>query len=167
MRCISLWQPYASLLVHGFKLTETRGWPAPKALIGTRVGIASTKQIRPEQRAVLRDPLFARYYFDTNLPRKIEDMPLGCVLGTALLHSCDPITADDLDDVTEEEQIFGWWKPGRFAWRMRDHRPFKHPMPARGQQGCWEWDPHNVLEPHLYPEVQEGAPGARRHSHVP
>ena len=40
---ISIWQPYASLAIHGHKMNETRGWKAPASLIGKRFGIAATK----------------------------------------------------------------------------------------------------------------------------
>lgn len=146
MKVISIWNPYALLAAHGFKLNETRGWPAPAGLIGTRIGIASTKTIKAEQRAAFANANFARYYFETNLPRQLEDMPNGCLLGTALLHSCDLITEEDIEDVTEEEQLYGWWEPGRYAWRLRDHRPLIEPFPVRGAQGIWSWDPNGVLE---------------------
>ncbi len=137
MKVISIWNPYASLLAHGFKLNETRSFPAPRALIGQRIGIASTKVIKPEQRAAFKDPAFARYYFETNLPRDIEDLPNGYLLGTVLLHSCDVITEEDLEDVTEEEKLYGWWEAGRYAWRCRNHEPFEQPVPVRGAQGIW------------------------------
>ncbi|MCP1540003.1 hypothetical protein J2W79_005138 [Methylorubrum extorquens] len=137
MKVISVWNPYASLLAHGFKLVETRGFPAPKALIGQRIGIASTKVIKPEQRDAMKDPAFARYYFETNLPREIEALPNGYLLGTVLLHSCSEITEEDLEDVTDEEKLYGWWKPGRFAWRCRKPEPFAKPVPVRGAQGIW------------------------------
>lgn len=149
MKVISIWQPYASLLAHGFKLNETRSFPAPKALIGQRIGIASTKVIKPEQREPFADPTFCRYYFESNLPRRIEDLPCGYLLGTVLLHSCEPIDEEDLEEVTEEEQLYGWWKVGRYAWRMRDHKPLVEPIPVRGAQGIWLWDPNGTLEPTL------------------
>lgn len=137
LKVISIWNPYASLLAHGHKLIETRGFPAPKSLIGTRIGIASTKTIKQEQRDAFKDPVFARYYFETNLPRQIEELPNGFLLGTVLLHSCDEITEEDIEDVTEEEQVYGWWKLGRYAWRCRDPQPLAQPVPVRGAQGIW------------------------------
>ncbi|UIN38338.1 ASCH domain-containing protein [Methylobacterium oryzae] len=137
MRVISVWNPYASLLVHGHKLVETRGFPAPKGLIGQRIGIASTKIVRPEQRDAMKDPVFARYYFETNLPRDIEELPNGYLLGTVLLHSCEPISEEDLEDVTEEEKVYGWWTEGRYAWRVREPDAFDDPVPVRGAQGIW------------------------------
>ena len=54
-----------------------------------------------------------------------------------LLHSCDPITEEDLEDVTEEEKAYGWWTEGRYAWRVRDPKAFEEPVPVRGAQGIW------------------------------
>ena len=138
MKVISIWQPWASLIVHGFKSIETRSWLAPKSLIGETIGIAATKQIRPEQRIAAQDEEFVKHYAQTGLPQ-LDELPMGCVLGTALLHSCDLITEADIEDITEEELAFGWFSPGRFAWRLRYPRLFEIPRPARGAQGVWDW----------------------------
>jgi hypothetical protein len=136
MRVISLWQPYASLLVRGFKLNETRPFPCPPHIVGTRIGIASTKIVRPEQRDLVKDPTFSIYYEATGLPA-LDDLPHGCLLGSVFVHSSDIMTEDDLEDTTEEEQIFGDWKVGRYAWRCRDPEYLTEPVPVRGQQGIW------------------------------
>lgn len=142
VKAVSLWQPYASLIVHSHKFVETRSWAAPKSLIGQRIAIASTKTVKPEQRAPFLDEKFARYYSLTDLPG-LEELPHGYVLGTALLYSCDPMTQEDLDDgVTDEELTFGWWSLGRYAWRLRDAQAFSRPIPCRGAQGVWEWSRH-------------------------
>lgn len=139
MKVISIWNPYAALIVHGHKAVETRSWPAPKSLIGQRIGIASTKMLRPEQKALWDDPHFMEYYAHTGLP-ELAELANGAILGTALLHSCDPMTEEDLDDVTEEEQVFGHWDVGRFAWRLRKPELFAEPIFTRGFQGIWDHD---------------------------
>jgi hypothetical protein len=140
MKVISIWNPYALLLAHGHKTIETRGWPAPKSLIGQRIGIASTKIIRPDQRTAFEDEHFQEFYKQTGLFERLEDMPNGCLLATGLLHSCDMMTEEDLDDITEEEKIYGWFEPGRYAWRMRAVEKLANPLPVRGAQGVWELD---------------------------
>ena len=148
MRVISVWQPYASLLVGGFKRIETRPFPAPSTVLGQRIGIASTKQIKPEQRAAFEDEVFARYYAETGLPG-FDDLPHGFLLGTVLVKTCDPITEDDIDDITEEEQCYGWFETGRYAWRTLEPEVFPEPIPVRGAQGIWIWEPakvHNLSE---------------------
>lgn len=144
MRCISIWQPWASLIITRHKLIETRGWPAPKSLIGRRIGIASTKSLRPEQVAAYEDDLFQELYQLTDLPPP-GDLPRGCILGTVLLHSCEIMTPELMEDVTDEEKIMGDWQPGRYAWRLFHPIQFEHPIPVRGAQGVWIYDPHDVF----------------------
>ena len=53
MKAITLWQPYASLLVAGRKPHETRSWPPPDSLLGARIAIhAGDKRL-----AVVPQPL--------------------------------------------------------------------------------------------------------------
>lgn len=139
VKVISIWNPYAVLIVQGHKMVETRSWPAPKSLIGQRIGIASTKALKPEQRALWSDPFFMRYYNETGLP-SLEELPNGAIVGTAILHSCEEMTEEDLEDVTEEEQLYGHWDVGRFAWRLRRPEPFVKPIFTRGFQGIWDYD---------------------------
>jgi hypothetical protein len=38
------------------------------------------------------------------------------------------------------ENDFGDFTPGRFAWELSNIRRLPEPIPARGQQGIWNWD---------------------------
>ncbi len=145
MRVISLWQPFASLLVHGHKLIETRPFPAPSTIIKQRIGIASTKMIKPVQRAVFDDPAFAEHYAKTGLP-EFDDLPHGCLVGTVYVNSSDIITEGDLEDVTEEEQLYGDWRVGRYAWRCEDHQALHKPIPVRGAQGIWILNAATIID---------------------
>lgn len=161
MDVISIWQPYASLAIHGHKTIETRGWPIPKRLIRQRIGIAATKTIHPEQRRLFADPEFQKYYRETGLPDTLEELPRGCVLGTALVHSCDPIDQETIEDITEAEFMFGDYGPGRYAWRLRAQQAFG-PFYARGQQGLWKWSEPNDVATGNQDNHQKGAPTLRR-----
>lgn len=138
LKAISIWQPYASLIVHGHKFTETRSWNAPKSLIGKRIAIASTKKIQPEQTALISNLEFMDHYDNTMMPF-IKDLPMGYIVGTAILNSSDIMTEEDLNDITDEERMFGVWEVGRYAWRMRDPIFHQDPQQCKGQQGIWEW----------------------------
>lgn len=144
MKVISVWQPYASLAVNGFKFFETRGWPAPRSIIGQTIGIASTKTITPYQREILQDPEFQTFYAETLIEQTIEELPHGFLLGTAVVDSCELIDEDLMESVTKEELAFGWWEPGRYAWRLRYARAFPDPIPVQGKQGIWNWDGDTV-----------------------
>jgi hypothetical protein len=145
MKVLSIWNPYAILLVNGFKMNETRPFPCPPAIVGQRLYIASTKVITPAQRLVFAQEQFQEYYRQTGLPDKLEDMPNGCLLGSVLIHSSDIITEEDIEDTTEEELLYGDYKPGRYCWRTRDPEVLDEPVPVRGQQGIWNLNAATVL----------------------
>lgn len=160
MRAISVWQPFATLLVKGFKIFETRTWPAPQSVIGQRIGIASTKTIKPEQRAHFADEEFQRNYERLNLPADLAALPHGFMLGTVILDSVELMTEEFMDEVSNEEQSYGWWQEGFYAWRMTDPIAFEVPVPVRGSQGLYEWSDEGV-----HPQ-QGQAPGEERSSVV-
>ena len=35
----------------------------------------------------------------------------------------------------------GDWTPGRYAWELRNIKLLPEPIPAKGQQGLWNWEP--------------------------
>ncbi len=157
MKTISIWNPFATLLAHGHKTIETRSWPAPKSLIGQRIGIASTKVIRPEQKAAFADAEFRKFYDQTGLPQELSELPHGYLLGSAILHSCDVITDEDLEDITEEEKLYGWFREGYYAWRMRAPELLPEPIPVRGAQGVWVYRPEDAARAKIH-LVREGGP---------
>lgn len=138
MKCISIWQPYATLVVRGFKLFETRTWAPPRSVIGQRIGIASTKSIVAQQRAEFENERFQISYSDLGLPH-LDELPRGYLLGTVLLDSYELITEEFLEDITEEEKTYGWYNLGGYAWRLKQPEEFAHPIAIRGAQGLYEW----------------------------
>lgn len=146
-KCVSIWNPFALLLVKGFKVFETRTWAAPKSLIGKRIGIASTRVLNPAQKAHFASPEFRRFYWKLGLPEALIDLPNGYMLGTAVLDSCELMTPEFMEEVSEEEHAYGYWQEGNYAWRMTQPVEFEHPFPVRGAQGIWNWSiPDDVEE---------------------
>lgn len=139
MKTISIWQPFASLIVKGCKVYETRGWPAPASVIGQRIGIASTKSILPPQRSHYDAEHFRAFYEDLNLP-VLDDLPHGFLLGTVILDSVNLMTEEFIDGVSREEQAYGWWTPGNYAWGLIDPFELAEPIRIRGAQGLYEWN---------------------------
>lgn len=138
MKVISIWQPWAALVVHGFKFFETRTWPAPKSVIGQTIGIAATKNITPDQRHAAADPDFERWFEASGLP-PLEELPRGYLLGTVTLDSVELVTEDFLDDITNEEKAFGWYHLGGYAWRLKHPRALAQPIPIQGKQGLYDY----------------------------
>ncbi len=139
MKVLSVWQPYASLTVHGFKKVETRSYPAPTALHDQRIGIASTKRIVEAQRQVMKDEQFREYYGETGLPA-LRDLPHGFLIGTVILMTCYRIAECHLTAVPAAERMFGDWRPGRYAWVLKAAEVLPEPVPVRGQQRMWKYE---------------------------
>lgn len=159
MKVISVWQPVAQMSVMGFKVNETRTWPAPRSIIGQRIGIASTKNISPEQRLFFTDEEFQGYYQRLGLP-PVEELPRGYLLGSVVIEASELMTEELLEDTSDEEQAYGHWDLGNYAWRQVKPICFAKPIPVVGKQGIWDWDgeiPDDAQEvrPDQRPEVSE------------
>lgn len=138
MKAISVWLPYATLIVRGFKTIETRGYPAPMGILGQRIAIASTKNIVRAQRAAIAGECFVRQYGLTGL-LGLDDLPCGYVLGSVVVVSSRPTYECFAPPLSDRERAFGWYGAGRHAWLLRDPLPLADPVPVRGAQGIWEW----------------------------
>lgn len=138
IRALTLWQPWAFLLVHGFKAHETRSWASPESLIGQRIAIhAARRPIRGDCTDEIR-PLYSLLLsvYRTDWRKKL---PLGSVLGSALLVSVTP--TETAIPVGSTDRRTGDWRPGRFAWKLDERDVFAEPIAARGLQGLWWWTP--------------------------
>lgn len=146
MKALPLWQPWASLVIHGRKRIETRHWSAPTRLIGKRIAIHATKTkaelwvagTQPFHRVLreLRDE--GVNLFDPNDP---TELPLGAILGTVVLVCCDRMTDGRITATRElnpDEYAFGLYRPGRYAWTLGDPRPLPRPVPFKGSQGMFD-----------------------------
>lgn len=142
LRVITLWQPWASLLVApplpgGIrpKVHETRGWQTFHH--GEFAVHAAKKWDRPLQRAFIeletRFPEVFRHAFG-NRP-----VPLGRIVGTVVVHGCFPTATSEPDSELDRE--FGDWSEGRYAWRTFTPTPLAEPVPAVGKQGLWTLPP--------------------------
>jgi len=146
MRALTLWQPWASLLVMGAdrpKTMETRPW---KTEYRGRLLIHAAKKeprwVRDTffERSPLRDVL-RRHIANAavgfmELPALWAELPRGEVVGGVRLVECVP-TDDPALDVTFDDELLGDYSPGRWAWITRKPYRLPEPIPARGRQGLW------------------------------
>lgn len=142
MKAITIWQPWASLLVSGRKRYETRSWAT-----SYRGPIAIHAAKRPVRRTI--DALTADRgdgwttldYFDSLFmrPGELNQLPTGAIVGTAILTRCNLITEAFLAKLTPMELALGDFTLGRYAWEFQMMVPVDPPVPARGMQGLWEW----------------------------
>lgn len=150
--CLSLWQPWATLIAIGAKHYETRGWPTshrgPLAIHAAKVWtrdqaiLCAKEPFRSALEAAgIAIPLEPGRYFTGRRPPVF--LPLGSVVATARVVDCVDAYAR-AGAVGETERAFGDWGPGRFAWQLADVRPLAEPAPIRGAQG-------------LFPVARDGA----------
>lgn len=149
-RCLSLHQPFATLLAVGEKTLETRGWQTrfrgPLFVHASRQRAELAVCERPTIAAAL-----ARHGY-----YRPSDLPQSCVLATARVVDCHPVefrgfieTPDGRTTVPTvriggrdivvpyHEQSFGDFRPGRWAWRLEGVMCLETPVDCPGRQGLW------------------------------
>src|SRR5574343_726699 len=123
MKAISLWQPWAYLVVTGAKKIETRSW--------------RTKYRGPLAiHAALYFPPIARDFASTErvLGRVPERLPFGAIIGTVNLYDVVPAT-EVAGSITALERYYGDYAPWRWAWLLKDAIAFDAPVFLLGKQG--------------------------------
>lgn len=144
MKALTIWQPYASLLVaQKHKRFETRGWAT-----NYRGPIAIHAAKRPVRQSM--DALASsRHPEDWETERVIkglfpdpdylDHLPTGAIVGVGLLVRCNAITEGFLQTLTPQERALGDFAIGRYAWEFADMVSLTRPIPAIGKQGLWEY----------------------------
>ena len=120
---MTLWQPWASLIVDLRKPVETRSWGT--SYRGPLAIHAGAK--------VDKEPCSRFGYVPSALPR-------SAVLGTAVLSNC--VLFPDESIIPDE---YGDYTNGRFGFVLSNVVKFAVPVPAKGMLGLWEW--HGNREP--------------------
>lgn len=141
--CISLWQPYATLMACGAKSMETRSW-------STRyrgpLAIHAAKRWTKEQRDLCRTQPFRSTLAAAGF-RDPDDLPLGAIV--ALVDVAHVWSTDNrwaVEAVSYPESAFGDFSPGRYAWFCERIRPLSQPIPFRARQGLFEIDGRPVID---------------------
>jgi hypothetical protein len=153
MKAISLWQPWATLIVIGAKKYETRSW-SPDHF--GRVAIHAAKHQAQEIIELCKQEPFRSVLATVGI-KSFADLPLGAYVG-----ECSIVRAHRTEkmSVSDQERAFGDYGRGRWAWELEKPIPYPQPIPGRGQQGFWEWvwgcDPAMaaVTPASLFPDTQ-------------
>lgn len=139
MKCISLWQPWASLVALGVKRFETRSW---ETMHQGPIAIHAAKKWNRELAEIcLTQPFFGALSAVCEhraLYRTGHALPFGAVVATARLSRCIRITSENAAQVDPMERAFGDYAPGRFMWVLDDVRALATPIPFKGAQSVFE-----------------------------
>ena len=148
--CLTVHQPWAHLLVMGHKRFETRGWSPSRLNQNVWLCIHAGKSFGEVARDICLRPKFRSF-----LPRKPHNLTLGAILGIAHLEGVYR-TSEIAMSISEQEYIFGDYRPGRFAWHFDKVLKLACPIPVRGNQGIWYFnmDEHDHAE--LYSKLTTG-----------
>lgn len=152
MKALTIYQPWASLIMCRAKPHEFRGWDYSKrfpSMVGERIVIhASVRPIRLVEILDLRNRLrdgTTGLIPDLALPllERILDAPkgrgvleLGAGLGTAILGKPVSVTEMAKGTVLQDSDRIDH---SLFGWPMMDVQPFPEPVIVNGAQGFWNW----------------------------
>lgn len=129
---ISLWQPWASLIVIGAKRYETRGWDT--SYRGPLVIHAARRFTIDERQICLSHP-FRDVLAGAGISHT-RQLPFGAFLCIVDLVEIVP-TREVINFLSKQEIAFGNYLPNRFAWKLENVRRFPEPIPGRGYQKLW------------------------------
>lgn len=141
MKAITIHQPWASLIAIGAKRFETRGWKTNyRGPIAIHAGKKKLPHLIHWNRSILK--ALGEYGLD------LYELPTGCVVAIANLTDClqsvdtwtDGYELEGRRLIYSPEYEFGDFTPGRYAWELTDVKMLPEPIPAKGQQGLWNWD---------------------------
>lgn len=184
MKALTIWQPWASLIIAGAKPYEFRGWRPPASIIGQRIVIhAAARKVDIEEVSYLyrilgfRDtcpefqsaaaetclhpelalPVLARLFH----PDTSKRLPMACGIGTAIVG--EPRLGTEIAEEfgvprandSDRDHHANW------GWPMLDIEAWHEPIPMRGAQGLWNWPTPEQMVDDLLDEIENNAKKGR------
>lgn len=150
MKCITLWQPWATLLLSPYKRIETRRFALG---FRGRLLIHAAKRFKGEESELCQREPFASCLLNAGYDS--ASLPLGAIIGSVLVVDC--VRTEDVPwpemraAQAETEAAFGDFRSGRWAWVTEDPQTFREPVPYAGRQSFFDVE----LPPHVA-AIEEG-----------
>lgn len=151
-KALTLWQPWATLVVLGAKVFETRSW---NTKYRGELFIHAGKRFDYQHRKLAESYPFNQYI------KNVDDLPLGKVIGRVELIATytsqqagfgDDTMKPVLPSVLGREQAaiewqFGDYSPGRYAWQFKNAVPFQEKdwIEMSGGLSLWNFDMERYL----------------------
>jgi hypothetical protein len=148
MKVISVRQPHASLIMAGIKTIETRSFKTkirgPILIHSSFTWAKTDEELERYLDKVDFKGRIKRYLYEPAL------MPAGYILGAVelvdVIQAGDWIEANRMKGGNEDyvrEWALGDLSSDRYAWILKDPRPFDKPIEAKGRLGFWD---HSVKD---------------------
>jgi hypothetical protein len=158
-KTITIWQPWATLIALLEKGNETRGWPTKHR---GPLAIHAAKKIDYEacEREPIKSVLAKHGYTAENLPTGVIVAKCNLVECWKVARPTWPYGAKPVELTASDgkrtkiwsgnvegniEYHLGNYDDGRFAWELADVERLAEPIPAKGQQGLWNWDENSRM----------------------
>jgi activating signal cointegrator 1 len=139
MKALTLYQPWASLVVLGEKKIETRSWQTRHT---GPLAIHASSTLPPGFYDICDSPAFREAL--ERLGLQPGRLPVGAVLGSVELLACVPTERLLEEGLGVKEQAFGDYGALRFGWLLQDALALPEPVFCRGHLWLWEL-PEDVL----------------------
>lgn len=133
MKTLSIRQPWASLIVKGFKDVENRSW---QTFIRGEIAIHSSSSKTEDDWddaiitvAVIRAIAFSdaeKWLIETI--GEFDKLPRGAILGTVEITDC------------KRERMSPWHFDENWGFYLQNPKEIKKPIPAKGKLGFWDFD---------------------------
>lgn len=125
MKVISIKQPWASLIVNGYKQYEFRSW---KTKYRGEILIHASKAF---------DKKLLEYFKDYNL-----EYPTGAIIGKVNLKDCIEVTPKfESDLINKNEKVYGLVKArSGYAFKLTDIQKISNPIEINGKLGIWNFE---------------------------
>lgn len=159
MKALTVWQPWASLIVGAppsydehptppQKPVENRGWAPPRALIGQRIAIHAAKKMDEDVLDTIQDLFLDKLHGEVRTPyAKPSLFPIAAVVGVATLTGAivrrhdgsivDAFSTSGGPTVEVGEDVRRFYNADAIGWLLEDRRALAAPVPCRGSQGIW------------------------------
>jgi hypothetical protein len=133
MKTLSIRQPWASLIIKGFKDVENRSWrtsirgeiavhaSASKAEDDWEDAIITVAVIRAIALSEAKEWLIKTI-------GEFDKLPRGAILGTVEITDC------------KRERMSPWHFDENWGFYLQNPKELKKPIPAKGKRGFWDFD---------------------------
>jgi hypothetical protein len=133
MKCITLWQPWASLILWGEKQIETRSWATQHRGL---LAIHSAAKDHPTLAAICATEPFKSILARHGI-REFRELPRRALLGTVTLEDCIRVELLPRGQPSPLEEAFGDYSPGRWGWLLSNATPLVVPVQLKGERGLF------------------------------